>query len=136
MMNVPARASLPPERDFSLVEICCSWRQPVFKTQPRHTSELSQVIRDDCQAFAARMTSNHHIVNPNTLARSLEFRPELAVMGSSPLRKTQNFQTRTKLLDDGQVLVRPGRFFRAIDKFSQCNNGNAKLIRKLIEPLA
>jgi hypothetical protein len=82
------------------------------------------------------MTPDHHVMDPNGLARSLKLCPELTVMAGSAVGKREYVQPCTELLDDREIFVRPCRFFRAIDQLGESDNGDAKLIRKVIEALA
>jgi hypothetical protein len=53
------------------------------------------------------MAPNHHVMDAYALARSLEFRPELAVMVGSAFHEWEHFQPRPKLLDHREILLRP-----------------------------
>ena len=82
------------------------------------------------------MTSDHHVMNADGLARSFELCPELTVMAGSAFGKREHIQPCTELLDNREIFMRPCRFFRAIDQLGESDNGDAKLIRKIIEFIA
>jgi hypothetical protein len=82
------------------------------------------------------MPSDHHVMAPDGLACSLKLCPELTVMAGSAFRKPEYVQSCTELLDNREIFMRPCRFFRAIDQRGESDNGDAKLISKVIEALA
>jgi len=82
------------------------------------------------------MPSDHHVMDPAGLACSLKLCPELTVMTGSAFRKREYVQSCTELLDNREIFMRPCRFFRAIDQLGEGDNGDAKLIGKVIEVLA
>jgi hypothetical protein len=53
------------------------------------------------------MTSNHHVMEADALARSLEFRPELTAMVGSAFHKWEHLQPPAELLDRREILLRP-----------------------------
>jgi len=82
------------------------------------------------------MPPDHHVVNPDGLARSFNICPKLTVMAGSAFGKSEHVQACTELLDHREIFMRPSRFFCAIDQLGESYYGDAKLIRNIIESLA
>jgi len=75
-------------------------------------------------------------MDADEFARSFELCPELTVMAGGTFGKREHIQPCTEWLDNRQIFMRPCRFFRAIDQLGESDNGNAKLIGKVIEAIA
>jgi hypothetical protein len=84
-----------------------SFSEPIFENKPRHLLEFSQIIGDDCEAFAAGVTPDHHVVDSHGLARSLEPCPQLTVMAGGSFGKRENVQPSAELLDNSEIFMRP-----------------------------
>ena len=109
---------------------------PVINAKPFDALKFTDVIANKCQALTARMTSNHRVMKPNRMAGAFEICTNLAVMGCSSFAKRENVQACSKLVDDLDVFDLPCRFLRTIDDLGKSDGGDAKLIRKPVEPLA
>ena len=80
---------------------------PVLERHPFHTIEFGDVVRDQPESEAARVSGNEEIVGANHLVAFLQVSADMSVMGSSVVGKVQDRDVGKKRLQSRGVLRAP-----------------------------